>query len=197
MCVSYTRITGNVKSKHKQYDHWHSQDFSTGGQSEGAKRPSGGRVCPPPPPPPTVRRFVKICVSKRNFVARLFGVGYVVAYRPINSLLPPPPFKFVTLWSTEGWEAWVLVPLILVMPVYSDSGVARICQRGAKTREQSDRAWGGCVCVCVCGGGGVEIMCIQCLFGHIKRLIRPPFYHFCLVSAINGGLGPSTPPPLK
>ena len=44
MCVSYTRITGNVKSKHKQYDHWHSQDFSTGGQSEGAKRPSGEMV---------------------------------------------------------------------------------------------------------------------------------------------------------
>ena len=34
MCVSYTKITGNVKSKHKQYDHWHSQVFSTGGQSE-------------------------------------------------------------------------------------------------------------------------------------------------------------------
>ena len=44
MCVSYTKITGNVKSKHKQYDHWHSQDFSTGSQSEGAKRPSGGEV---------------------------------------------------------------------------------------------------------------------------------------------------------
>ena len=27
MCVSYTMITGNVKSKHKQYDNWHSQDF--------------------------------------------------------------------------------------------------------------------------------------------------------------------------
>ena len=44
MCVSYTKITGNVESKHKQYDHWHSQDFATGGQSEGAKRPSGGMV---------------------------------------------------------------------------------------------------------------------------------------------------------
>ena len=44
MCVSYTRITGNVKSKHKQYDHWHGQEFSTGGQSEGAKLPSGGMV---------------------------------------------------------------------------------------------------------------------------------------------------------
>ena len=42
MCVSYTKITGNVKSKHKQYDHWHSQVFSTGGQSEGAERPSWG-----------------------------------------------------------------------------------------------------------------------------------------------------------
>ena len=44
VCFLHYRITGNVKSKHKQYDHWHSQDFSTGGQSEGAKRPSGGRV---------------------------------------------------------------------------------------------------------------------------------------------------------
>ena len=34
MYASYTRITGNVKSKHKQNDHWHSQDVSTGDQSE-------------------------------------------------------------------------------------------------------------------------------------------------------------------
>ena len=27
----------------------------------------------------------------------------------------------------------------------SDSGVARICQQGAKARERSDRAGGGCV----------------------------------------------------
>ena len=33
MCVSYTKITGNVKNKHKQYDHWHSHDFSTGGKA--------------------------------------------------------------------------------------------------------------------------------------------------------------------
>ena len=67
--------------------------------------------------------------------------GYVVAYRPINhhSLCP------LSYAST-----------------CSDSGVARICKRGAKAREQSDRVWpGGCVCVCVCvcvwgGGGGVE-----------------------------------------
>ena len=44
MCVSYTKITGNVKSKHTQYDHWHTQVFSTGGQSEGAERLSGGMV---------------------------------------------------------------------------------------------------------------------------------------------------------
>ena len=44
MCVSYTNITGNVKSKHRQYDLWHSQVFSTGGQGEGAERPSGGMV---------------------------------------------------------------------------------------------------------------------------------------------------------
>ena len=31
----------------------------------------------------------------------------------------------------------------------SDSGAARICQQGAKVREQNDRAGGGCV-----GGGG-------------------------------------------
>ena len=30
---SYTKITGNVKNKHKQYDHWHSHDFSTGGKA--------------------------------------------------------------------------------------------------------------------------------------------------------------------
>ena len=39
MCVSHMGITGNVKRKHKQY-HWHTaRTFS-----EGAKRPSGGRV---------------------------------------------------------------------------------------------------------------------------------------------------------
>ena len=52
------RITGYVKSKHKQYDHWHSQDFSTGGQSEGAKRPSGERVRDH-----GREIFLKICVS--------------------------------------------------------------------------------------------------------------------------------------
>ena len=33
MCVSYTRITGNVKSKHKQYDYWHSQIFQQGAKA--------------------------------------------------------------------------------------------------------------------------------------------------------------------
>ena len=84
----------------------------------------------------------------------LFGVGYVVAYRPINSLLPPSNFLLSDQRRDGRHAFWVLVPFILVMPVYSDSGVARICQRGVKTREQSDRAWGGDMCVW--GGGGSD-----------------------------------------
>ena len=56
----------------------------------------------------------------------------------------------------------------------------------------------------MCGGGGggcpppptVERLLKLCvskwplIFWHIKRLIiRPPFFHFCLVSPINGGGG--------
>ena len=37
MCVSYIMITGNVKSKHKQYDNWHSQDFFNGGPKRGSE----------------------------------------------------------------------------------------------------------------------------------------------------------------
>ena len=38
-----TKITGNVKSKHKQYDHWHSQDLSTlGGPKRGSEATEWG-----------------------------------------------------------------------------------------------------------------------------------------------------------
>ena len=63
-CFLHYRITGCVKSKHKQYDHWHSQNFSTGGQSEGAKRPSGGRVWDH-----GREIFFLTCVSKNTFFA--------------------------------------------------------------------------------------------------------------------------------
>ena len=78
--------------------------------------------------------------------------------------------------------AWVLVPLRLCQ--FSDSGVARICQRVANTREQSDRA-------------GVssshsremfEISCIQMAFlgtlqdvGYVKWHINPLLPRFCFL----------------
>ena len=56
MCVSYTihRITGNVKSKHKQYDHLHSHGAKARERSDRAGEGCG----------PTVGKFLKICVSK-------------------------------------------------------------------------------------------------------------------------------------
>ena len=46
-------------------DHWHSQDFPTGGggQSEGAKRPSGQRVCRGGMPPFHGREIENSCIK--------------------------------------------------------------------------------------------------------------------------------------
>ena len=66
------------------------------------------------------------------------------------------------------------------------TGIARIFQQGVKARERSDRAGEGC-------GTTVGRFLIICAtkrhFLHIKRLIRPQFFNFCLVSPINGGGG--------
>ena len=64
----------------------------------------------------------------------LFGVGYVAAYRPINSLLPPPSF-FLTLRSTGGWGGRGFVN---VGP-----------KRGSKATERGEGVW-----VWEAGGGG-------------------------------------------
>ena len=54
-----------------------------------------------------------------------------------NPLLPLLNFFYS---NQRGGGGGVLVPL----SYSSDSGAARICQRGAKARERSDRAGGGC-----------------------------------------------------
>ena len=64
---------------------------------------------------------------------------------------PTPAFKIV-FYSNQGGEALALVPLSYA----SDSGAARIYQRGAKARERSDRAGGGC-------GHGREIFENSCM----------------------------------
>ena len=82
MCVSYTMITGNVKSKHKQYDNWHSQDFFNRGPKRGSEA--------------TERRKGPSLIWGR------LSCGY--------NKFPTPPFKCFTLRSTGEWGAWVLVP---------------------------------------------------------------------------------------
>ena len=65
MCVSYTMITGNVKSKHKQYDNWHSQDFFNRGPKRGSE-----------------------ATERRKGPSLVWG-RLSCGYRPINSLLSP------------------------------------------------------------------------------------------------------------
>ena len=64
MCVSYIMITGNVKSKHKQYDNWHSQDFFNRGPKRGSET-----------------------TERRKGPSLVWG-RLSCGYRPINSLLP-------------------------------------------------------------------------------------------------------------
>ena len=78
-------------------------------------------------PLPTVGSFLKICVWKRNFL-----------HIPIPYILPASFEKL--FYSNEGGGG--MAPCALSYA--SDGGTARICQRGAKARERSDRAGGGC-----------------------------------------------------
>ena len=81
-------ITGNVKSKHKQYDNWHSQDFFNRGPKRGSE------------------------ATERQKGPSLVWGRLSCGYRPINSLLPPPPLQmfYSPEWGGGGGEAWVLVP---------------------------------------------------------------------------------------
>ena len=76
-------ITGNVYSKHKQYDNWHSQDFFSRGPKRGSE------------------------ATERQKGPSLVWGRISCGYRPINSLLPPP-LQNVLLSGMGG--GWVLVP---------------------------------------------------------------------------------------
>ena len=96
--------------------------------SEATERREGGF------PPPTVGRFLKIRVWKQHFRAlkcHYLGVDYIMKYSEHQPL--PPLLNF---FHGQTMGAWGLVPL----SYDSDSGVARICQQGAKARERSDQA---------------------------------------------------------
>ena len=71
-----------IKSKHKQYDNWHSQDFFNRGPKRGSEA--------------TERRKGPSLIWGR------LSCGY--------NKFPTPPFKCFTLRSTGEWGAWVLVP---------------------------------------------------------------------------------------
>ena len=64
VCFLNTMITGNVKSKHKQYDNWHSQDFFNRGPKRGRE-----------------------ATERRKGPSLVWG-RLSCGYRPINSLLP-------------------------------------------------------------------------------------------------------------
>ena len=64
--------------------------------------------------------------------------GWLCEVTYTNPLLPPSFEKL--FYSNQGGGG--MAPCALSYA--SDGGAARICQRGAKARERSDRAGGGC-----------------------------------------------------
>ena len=113
-----------------------------GGQIEGAKRPSRGRVWESPPPYHDRRIFGISCIKislfcKLNVIIR--GRLCEVAYT--NSLLPLF-FNFFESALSPIKGGGGMGPCALSYGSASD--VARICQRGVKARERSDRVGRGC-----------------------------------------------------
>ena len=66
--------------------------------------------------------------------------GWLCEVTYTNPLLPPSFEK--VFYSNQAGGGEGMAPCALSYA--SDGGAARICQRGAKARERSDRAWGGC-----------------------------------------------------
>ena len=87
-----------------------------------------------------------------------------------------------------------MAPFLCPLRYASDSGVARICQRGAKAMKQSDRVGGG-------GGGGGCRVSVPLHGREMKIRVSklyfwsPPFSIFN--SPINGGGGSLVPPELR
>ena len=132
---------------------------------------------------------------------------YYVMWGSINQfpILPSLFPLFLLSESTGSGGMGPCAPLIYA----SDSGVARICERGAKARKQSDQAGGGCGWGCPPSHciGRIFIINLNCVSKphslHINSIIRGRlcngidqflcFFH----SSIKGGGGgdPLVPPP--
>ena len=107
--------------------------FVNGGQSKGAKWPRGGN-------PSHGREIFWKLVYENDISCTLNGIirGLVMWSDIYQS--PTPPFFWKLFYSSQGGGG--MAPCALSYA--SDGGAARICQRGAKARERSDQAGGGC-----------------------------------------------------
>ena len=116
--------------------------FVNGGQSKGAKWSRGGRVWFPPSQGREIS-FENLCM-KTTFLAHWMALlgGWLCEVTYLYQSPTPPSFEKL-FNSNQGGGG--MAPSALSYA--SDGGAARICQRGAKVRERSDRAGGG-------GGGG-------------------------------------------
>ena len=81
-------------------------------------------------------------VHENEFLAHWIAllVGWLCEVTYTNPLLPPSFEKL--FYSNQGGGGGGMAPCALSYA--SDGGAARICQRGAKARERSDREGGGC-----------------------------------------------------
>ena len=114
--------------------------FVNGGQSEGAKRPSGGRVWEGGFPPPTVGRFFWKFVYENEISCTLNAIirGLVMWSDVYQS--HTLPFFEKLFYSNQGDGD--MSPCALSYA--SEGGAARICPRGPKRGSEATERGGGC-----------------------------------------------------
>ena len=109
--------------------------FVNGGQSKGAKWPRGGEGAP------TVGRFFWKFVYENEISCTLNGIIRGLVYVKWHIPIPYSPLLLKNYFTPiKGAGAWPLVPLAMPVTVVQPGFV----NGGAKARERSDRAWGGC-----------------------------------------------------